>query len=148
MAASAWAPPPASHPPPSSPLCVQPEYFRIRLVRLPVGPDYRLSAAAVARAVGRNTVLVVASAPGFPHGVVDHVEAIAQVGFAVFGVCACVCVHVHVRVHASARVSESCVCRGEGIPPCAQACHVCPAAASRPAQVTRRHGIPLHVDCW
>lgn len=55
------------------------EYFRIRLVRVPVGRDYRLSGAAVARAIGRNTVLVVASAPGFPHGVVDHVEDIAKV---------------------------------------------------------------------
>lgn len=56
------------------------EYFKIRLVRLPVGADYRLSASAVRRAITPNTVLVVASAPGFPHGVVDHVEDIAKVG--------------------------------------------------------------------
>lgn len=55
------------------------EYFKIRLVRLPVGRDYRLSASAVRRAITPNTVLVVASAPGFPHGVVDHVEGIAKV---------------------------------------------------------------------
>lgn len=55
------------------------EYFKIRLVRVPVGDDYRLSAKAVAKAVGRNTILVVASAPGFPHGVMDHVEEIAEV---------------------------------------------------------------------
>lgn len=53
------------------------EYFGIRLVRLPVGPDYRLSGAAVAGAMTPNTVLVVASSPGFPHGVVDHVADIA-----------------------------------------------------------------------
>ncbi|GAB4817396.1 hypothetical protein N2152v2_004442 [Parachlorella kessleri] len=55
------------------------EYFKIRLVRLPVGKDYRLSGAAVRRAISRNTVLVVASCPGFPHGVMDHVEDIAKV---------------------------------------------------------------------
>lgn len=55
------------------------EYFKIRLVRVPVGPDFRLSGRAVARALSRRTVLVVASAPGFPHGVMDHVEDIAEV---------------------------------------------------------------------
>ena len=39
-----------------------------------------MSGAAVRRALTRNTVLVVASCPGFPHGVMDHVEDIAQVG--------------------------------------------------------------------
>lgn len=35
--------------------------------------------AAVRRALTRNTAAVVASAPGFPHGVVDHVADIAKV---------------------------------------------------------------------
>ena len=39
----------------------------------------RVTAAAVARALTRNTVLVVASSPCFPHGVIDDVEGIAQV---------------------------------------------------------------------
>ena len=56
------------------------EYFKIRLIRLPVSTvDYRLSGKAVARAITRNTVLVVASSPGFPHGVMDHVEDVAEV---------------------------------------------------------------------
>jgi hypothetical protein len=33
----------------------------------------------VRRALTRNTAVVVASAPGFPHGVIDHVESIAKV---------------------------------------------------------------------
>ena len=45
-----------------------------------MGADFRVSAAAVARAVTRNTVLVVASSPCFPHGVVDDVAGIARVG--------------------------------------------------------------------
>jgi len=55
------------------------EYFKIKLVMVPVGADYRLSGKAVKKAVTRHTILVIASAPGFPHGVVDHIEDIAQV---------------------------------------------------------------------
>jgi sphinganine-1-phosphate aldolase len=55
------------------------EYFKIKLVKVPVGKDYRLSAATVKRAITANTILVVASSPGFPHGVIDHVADIAKV---------------------------------------------------------------------
>lgn len=55
------------------------EYFKIKLVMVSVGADYRLSGKAVRKAITRNTILVIASAPGFPHGVVDHIEDIAQV---------------------------------------------------------------------
>lgn len=55
------------------------EYFNIRLVRVPVGKDFCLSGAAVRGALSRNTVVVVASAPGFPHGVVDHIADIAAI---------------------------------------------------------------------
>jgi sphinganine-1-phosphate aldolase len=47
--------------------------------QVPVGRDYRVSAAAVARALTRNTVLVVASSPCYPHGVIDDVAGIARV---------------------------------------------------------------------
>ena len=47
--------------------------------QVPVGRDFRVSAAAVARAVTRNTVLVVASSPCYPHGVIDDVAGIARV---------------------------------------------------------------------
>ena len=47
-------------------------------VQVPVGRDFRLAAAAVRRALTRNTALVVASAPCFPHGVVDDVAGIAE----------------------------------------------------------------------
>ncbi|WIA20475.1 hypothetical protein OEZ85_004880 [Tetradesmus obliquus] len=53
------------------------EYFNIKLVQAPLGKDFRLHGASVARCISRNTVLVVASAPGFPHGVVDDVAGIA-----------------------------------------------------------------------
>ena len=49
------------------------------MLQLSVGKDYRLSGEAVRRAITRNTVLVVDSSPCFPHGVMDHVQDIAQV---------------------------------------------------------------------
>ena len=56
------------------------EYFCIRLIRVPVNSkDYRLYAKQVSRYINKNTILVVASAPGFPHGVIDDVEGISNV---------------------------------------------------------------------
>jgi glutamate/tyrosine decarboxylase-like PLP-dependent enzyme len=55
------------------------QYFGIRLVRVPVGPDLRADVAATRRAVTRRTVALVGSAPSFPHGVVDPVEELAAV---------------------------------------------------------------------
>ena len=43
-----------------------------------MGKDYRLSAAAVERAITRNTILIVASSPGFPHGVMDPVAELGK----------------------------------------------------------------------
>eukprot|EP00877_Chromochloris_zofingiensis_P001217 jgi/Chrzof1/11096/Cz05g23150.t1 len=53
------------------------EYFNIKLIIVPLGNDYRLNGKAVARRITGNTILVVASAPGFPHGVIDDVRGIA-----------------------------------------------------------------------
>ena len=55
------------------------QYFGIKLVRVPVGPDFRADVGAMARAVTRRTVALVGSAPSFPHGVVDPVGELAAV---------------------------------------------------------------------
>lgn len=52
-------------------------YFGVRSVRVPVGPDWRADPAAMAAATTERTVLVAASAPQYPQGVVDPVPAIA-----------------------------------------------------------------------
>jgi glutamate/tyrosine decarboxylase-like PLP-dependent enzyme len=57
------------------------QYFNIKIVRVPVDADYRADVAAVRRAVTRNTVVIVGSAPSFPHGMIDPIEdlsALAQ----------------------------------------------------------------------
>ncbi|MGY0386107.1 pyridoxal phosphate-dependent decarboxylase family protein [Nocardioides sp. WG-D5] len=52
-------------------------YFGVEPVLVPVGPDLRADPAAMAAAMDERTVLVVASAPSYAHGVVDPVTAIA-----------------------------------------------------------------------
>ena len=52
--------------------------FGIELVRVPVGDDYRADVPAMRRAIGRNTICIVGSAPGFPHGVIDPIEELSE----------------------------------------------------------------------
>lgn len=54
------------------------QYLGIRQVRVPVGSNYRADVHAMARAVGRRTVVVAASAPGFPHGVIDPIAELSD----------------------------------------------------------------------
>jgi glutamate/tyrosine decarboxylase-like PLP-dependent enzyme len=56
-------------------------YFGVKAVRVPVGDDFRADLAATSRATNLDTVLVVGSAPSYPHGVVDPIPdltALAQ----------------------------------------------------------------------
>jgi glutamate/tyrosine decarboxylase-like PLP-dependent enzyme len=53
------------------------EYFGVKAIRVPVGDDFRADPDAMAAAITDDTVLVVASAPQYPQGVVDPVEAVA-----------------------------------------------------------------------
>jgi glutamate/tyrosine decarboxylase-like PLP-dependent enzyme len=48
-------------------------YFGVRLVKVPIGPDLRADVRATARAIGRRTIGLVASAPQYAHGVVDPI---------------------------------------------------------------------------
>ncbi len=54
----------------------------IRKVPVPVGADYRADVAATEEALSRNTVVVVGSAPSFPHGVIDPIEELAALAAA------------------------------------------------------------------
>lgn len=54
------------------------EYFGIHLVRVGVDEHFRMDTKAVRRAMSRNTILIYASAPGYPHGTVDPVEDLAM----------------------------------------------------------------------
>ena len=55
-------------------------YFGLKLIKVPVrSSDRRLDPEEVRRHLSSNTVLVYASAPTFPHGVIDPIEEIAAV---------------------------------------------------------------------
>jgi glutamate/tyrosine decarboxylase-like PLP-dependent enzyme len=53
-------------------------YFGIKMVRVPVAPDYRADVAAMRKAITRNTIVVIGSAPSFPHGVIDPIEELSE----------------------------------------------------------------------
>ena len=54
------------------------QYFNIKAVRIPVDAGYRADVAAVRKAITKNTVVIVGSAPSFPHGIIDPIEQMAE----------------------------------------------------------------------
>ncbi len=68
-------------------------YFGMKVRFVDVGPDFRADPRAMERKINRNTVLICASAPQYPHGVVDPIEeigAIAEARGIPFHVDACI----------------------------------------------------------
>ena len=57
-------------------------YFGVKLRRAKLDGDFRVDLRSVKRLINRNTVLLVGSAPQYPHGVVDPIEDIAALGLA------------------------------------------------------------------
>ncbi|RMZ43950.1 hypothetical protein AFCA_012625 [Aspergillus flavus] len=55
------------------------QYFKIKLhlVSCPA-PEYKASVTEIRRLINRNTVLLVASAPNYPHGIVDDIPEISR----------------------------------------------------------------------
>jgi glutamate/tyrosine decarboxylase-like PLP-dependent enzyme len=54
------------------------QYFNIKMIRIPVDANFRADVAAARRAINRNTVVIVGSAPSFPHGVIDPIEPLSE----------------------------------------------------------------------
>jgi sphinganine-1-phosphate aldolase len=54
-------------------------YFGIEKITVPVGSDFKADPRAMSRAVTRSTVVMVGSAPCFPHGVVDPIPELAAI---------------------------------------------------------------------
>jgi len=53
------------------------EYFGIKMVHIPVDDAFRADVNAARRAITRNTVVLVGSAPSFPHGIVDPIAELS-----------------------------------------------------------------------
>ena len=55
------------------------DYFRMKITLVPVDPHTRkVNLRAMARAISSQTVVLVGSAPQFPHGIIDPIEDIAR----------------------------------------------------------------------
>lgn len=54
------------------------EYFDVSLVQVPVRADLRADVDAMYRAITHNTILMAASAPSYPHGVVDPIAELSE----------------------------------------------------------------------
>lgn len=53
-------------------------YFGVKLVKVPVGPDYRADVRAMAKAISWRTIGLAASAPQYAHGVVDPIAELGE----------------------------------------------------------------------
>jgi glutamate/tyrosine decarboxylase-like PLP-dependent enzyme len=55
------------------------QYFNINIVRVPVDDNYKADVAATEKAVNKRTIVIVGSAPSFPHGIVDPIEGLSEI---------------------------------------------------------------------
>lgn len=54
-------------------------YFGMKLVKVPVGRDFRAQPEAMEDAITSRTVVMVGSAPSFPHGMIDPIASLAEI---------------------------------------------------------------------
>jgi len=57
------------------------QYFKVKIVRVPLDSHYRADVGACRKAITRNTVVIVGSAPDFPHGIVDPIEELSNLAY-------------------------------------------------------------------
>ncbi|XP_015894281.1 sphingosine-1-phosphate lyase isoform X1 [Ziziphus jujuba] len=62
------------------------QYFNIKLWRVPVNKEFQADVKAIRRYINRNTILIVGSAPGFPHGIIDPIEELGELA-STYGIC-------------------------------------------------------------
>lgn len=61
-------------------------YFNIKIRRVPVTKEFVADVKGIKRVINKNTILIIGSAPGFPHGVIDPIEELGQLA-SNYGVC-------------------------------------------------------------
>ncbi|XWS34531.1 hypothetical protein CRYUN_Cryun21dG0046600 [Craigia yunnanensis] len=62
------------------------QYFNIKLRRVPVNKEFQADVKAIRQHINRNTILIVGSAPGFPHGIIDPIEELGNLAYS-YGIC-------------------------------------------------------------
>lgn len=56
------------------------EYFGVKLHVVPVDENWQMDLKAVKRKINRNTVMLLGGAPEYPHGIIDPIVGLAQLG--------------------------------------------------------------------
>jgi len=54
------------------------QYFGIKMIHIPVDLMFRADVNAARKAISRNTIVIVGSAPSFPHGAIDPIEELSE----------------------------------------------------------------------
>ncbi len=54
------------------------QYFGIKRVQIPVDKNFRADVRAAKKAITRNTIVMVGSAPSFPHGTIDPITELSE----------------------------------------------------------------------
>ncbi|KAE9604956.1 hypothetical protein Lal_00036837 [Lupinus albus] len=62
------------------------QYFNIKLWRVPVNKNFQAEVKAIKRRINNNTIMIVGSAPGFPHGIIDPIEELGHLASS-YGIC-------------------------------------------------------------
>ena len=57
------------------------QYFGIKMIRIPVDENFQADVEATRKAINRNTIVIVGSAPAFPHGIIDPIEALSELAY-------------------------------------------------------------------
>ncbi|MHC4558174.1 MAG: aminotransferase class V-fold PLP-dependent enzyme [Planctomycetota bacterium] len=54
------------------------QYFNIKVVRIPVDRSFRADVERTRTAITKNTIVIIGSAPSFPHGIIDPIEQLSE----------------------------------------------------------------------
>ncbi len=55
------------------------EYFKMQLIKVGVDKEGRMKVDEVKKKINKNTILIYASAPSYPHGAIDPIAALSEV---------------------------------------------------------------------
>ncbi|KMZ73627.1 Dihydrosphingosine Phosphate Lyase [Zostera marina] len=54
------------------------QYFNIIIRRAPVNKEFKADLKSIQRLINKNTILIIGSAPGFPHGIIDPIKELGE----------------------------------------------------------------------
>eukprot|EP01120_Amphizonella_sp_Union-15-10_P006914 TRINITY_DN2288_c0_g2_i3.p1 TRINITY_DN2288_c0_g2~~TRINITY_DN2288_c0_g2_i3.p1 ORF type:complete len:529 (-),score=99.80 TRINITY_DN2288_c0_g2_i3:23-1609(-) len=54
-------------------------YFNVKLIKIPLNSDMKVDLKQLKSKITSNTIAIVGSAPGFPHGVIDDIQSLSAI---------------------------------------------------------------------